>query len=119
MTSTLAVVPAGKPVTVTRPDPEIDTVPPDVTVAFHDQAASWLAIWAVKPPVMRVSDSNVGTRPASNVVTDAVVADAESYPARVVVTVAFTVEPPGTPLTVSRPEELIDTDPTVAVPRQT
>ena len=74
----------------------------------------------VYPPSVRVGAANNGVRPGNKVVTPAVVASPLSKPALVVVTVAFVRVPPATPVTVSRPVELIDTvPPAVAVPRHT
>jgi len=75
-----------------------------------------LLICTVKPSAVAVGAPNVGVNAAAN---DVAVTGAEppTYPVLVVVIVAVELVPAATPVTVTRPVPLIDTEPdAVAVP---
>ena len=75
-----------------------------------------MLIWTVKPVAVDVVATNVGVNAAANHVA-ATGAVPPTYPVLVVVIVAVELVPAATPVTVTKPVPLIDTEPdAVAVP---
>ncbi len=73
-----------------------------------------MLIWTVKPSAVDVVAPNVGVNASDVAVTGAV---PPTYPVLVVVIVAVELVPGATPVTVTKPVPLIDTEPdAVAVP---
>ena len=72
-----------------------------------------MLITTVKPSAVAVVVPNVGVNAAFSEVTEDVVSEPLSYPVRVVVIVAVELVPGATPVTVTKPEPLIATEPDV------
>ena len=76
-----------------------------------------MLIWTVKPKAVLVVAPNVGVNAVPTTDVSVIVAEPPAYPVLVVVIVAVELVPAATPVTVTKPEPLIATEPdAVAIP---
>ena len=119
----VAEAPGDKPETVNNcvePVVEVIATEPLLTVGVAQvKAASKFVIETVKPSAVAVGVPKVGVRAAPVIEVAVAVAEPSVYPVLVVVIVAVEEVPAATPVTVTKPDPLIETVPdAVAVPAQ-